>query len=71
MAARRKKNSNFMSYLIMGAGFAAGAAIVSVAITGITIGVNEAYKAATGKLNNQLPTNGGAAGAVGQEYYQG
>ena len=66
----RKKNSNFMHYLVMGAGFAAGAAVVSVAITGLTIGVNEVYKAISKTTGGQPAVNGAAAnGAFPQDGY--
>ena len=59
--ARKKKssNGNFIHYAIMGAGFAAGAAIVSVAITAATIGANEAYKLLSSKASGGEALPGG------------
>ena len=62
MARGQKNNGDFNRYLTMGAGFAAGAAIVSVVITGITIAANEAYKAFSGKVTAPpAVTNGSTA----------
>ena len=68
MARKKKSDGNFTHYLIMGAGFAAGAAVVSVMITGVTIAANEVYKMATGKGTNALGAGPAAGGELPPTY---
>jgi len=44
MAAKKNGNTGFGQYVIMGAGIAVGAAVVSVLITGMSMAVNEGVK---------------------------
>jgi hypothetical protein len=69
MARKKATKTTFGEYVAMGAGFAAGAAVVSVIISGVSIGALEIYKKISGNKAGALGA-GSTATPLGVEQSQ-